>query len=277
MFTPYVLHNEPQALAGFHHLEEKNIWKSKLHKRDHAVQEPTTRTLEPIVTGTSVLAIKYKDGVMLSADTLASYGSLARFRDAERLRKLGDHTLIGGTGDYSDFQYIMKTLDELVTEDEITDDGSKLNPHAIHSYLTRLMYNRRNKMDPLWGQIVVAGFKDGKSYLGLTDLRGTCYTDENIATGYGNYIARALLRKAPAPESLSKEEAKQLLEHCMRVQFYRDARAFDRIQIATVTASGVEISAPYDISTNWDQGVINYSGWNIKNTGAINPNPNVNY
>jgi len=265
MFTPYVLQNEPEALTGFHDLEDKNVWKSKLQKKVNMPHEPTTRTLEPIVTGTSVLAIKYKDGVMLAADTLASYGSLARFRDVERLRKLGDFTLIGGTGDYSDFQYIMKTLDELVTEDEITDDGSKLAPHSIHSYLTRLMYNRRNKMDPLWGQIIVAGFRDGRSYLGVTDLRGTCYTDENIATGYGNYIARALLRKAPAPENLTKEAAQQLLENCMRVQFYRDARAFDRIQIATVTAAGVQISAPYDISTNWDVGLIKYSGWNIKN------------
>ncbi len=67
-----------------------------------------------MVTGSSVLAIKFKDGVMLAADTLASYGSLARFKDVERLRKLGDYTIIGGTGDYSDFQYIMQTLDELV-------------------------------------------------------------------------------------------------------------------------------------------------------------------
>ena len=40
--------------------------------------DPIKRTQQPIVTGTSVLGIKYKDGVMLAADTLASYGSLAR-------------------------------------------------------------------------------------------------------------------------------------------------------------------------------------------------------
>jgi len=236
------------------------------NKNKNKPAEPITKTLEPIVTGTSVLAIKFNEGVMLAADTLASYGSLARFKDVERLRKLGDYTVIGGTGDYSDFQYIMQTLDELVTEDEIADDGSKLSPAAIHSYLTRIMYNRRNKGDPLWGLIIVAGVKDGKSFLGLSDLRGTSYTDDNIATGYGNYIGRALLRKAPPPDQLTREGARQLLENTMRVMFYRDARALDRIQIATVTAAGVEITAPYDISTNWEVGVIKYSGWNIKNS-----------
>ena len=30
------------------------------------------------------------------------------------------------------------------------DDGKELCPWEIHSYLCRVMYNRRNKFDPLW-------------------------------------------------------------------------------------------------------------------------------
>lgn len=66
-----------------------------------------------MVTGTSVLAIKYKDGVVLAADTLGSYGSLARFRNLKRLRCVTDTTVIGASGDYSDFQYTMKELKNL--------------------------------------------------------------------------------------------------------------------------------------------------------------------
>ena len=69
---------------------------------------------DPYVTGTSVIAIKYKDGVILGADTLASYGSMARFRDIERLSAAGKYTLVGGSGEYSDYQHIMKMLDELL-------------------------------------------------------------------------------------------------------------------------------------------------------------------
>jgi 20S proteasome alpha/beta subunit len=66
--------------------------------------DPTTHTTQPIVTGSTVLAIKYADGVMLAADTLASYGSLARYKDMQRLKKVGDATLIGASGEMSDFQ-----------------------------------------------------------------------------------------------------------------------------------------------------------------------------
>lgn len=46
--------------------------------------------------------------------TSASYGSLARFRDIERLHALGTHTILGAAGDMSDFQYLKKELDALL-------------------------------------------------------------------------------------------------------------------------------------------------------------------
>ena len=50
---------------------------------------------------------------MLAADNLASYGSMARFRDIERLIKVGKYTVIGVGGDISDLQYITRLLDDL--------------------------------------------------------------------------------------------------------------------------------------------------------------------
>ena len=45
---------------------------------------------------------------------LASYGSLARFRDVERLIKVGNTTIIGASGDISDFQYITHLLEKIL-------------------------------------------------------------------------------------------------------------------------------------------------------------------
>lgn len=45
---------------------------------------------------------------------LASYGSLARFKDTQRLHAVGDNTLIGASGDMSDFQELQHILDTLL-------------------------------------------------------------------------------------------------------------------------------------------------------------------
>ena len=38
---------------------------------------PRTQTLSPDVTGASVIAVKYDSGVLIAADTLGSFGSMA--------------------------------------------------------------------------------------------------------------------------------------------------------------------------------------------------------
>lgn len=228
----------------------KQLWTEAAADKIAPVTGPSTRTLDPITTGTSVLAIQYKDGVMLTADTLVSYGSLARFRSCSRIKKVGEYTILGASGEYSDFQSTSVMLDELIDRDHAYEDGAKLHPHEIFSYLGRVMYGRRNKFDPLWNQYILAGFRDGKSFLGQVDLYGTAFQDSTLATGYGAHIARPLMRKAYRPD-LSEEEARKVLEDCMRVMFYRDARTINKIQLAKVTAEGIVVSEPYALATEW--------------------------
>jgi 20S proteasome alpha/beta subunit len=74
---------------------------------------PITHTQSPSVTGTSVLGIKYKDGIMMATDTLASYGRLSKYRDTTRMIPVGLNTVVGAGGDISDFQHIQHVLEAL--------------------------------------------------------------------------------------------------------------------------------------------------------------------
>ncbi|XP_049849452.1 proteasome subunit beta type-4-like [Schistocerca gregaria] len=217
------------------------------------VTEPSfhkTHTLTPYVTGSSVLGIKYKDGVMLAADTLASYGSLARFR-LDRIKKINKTTLLAASGEMSDFHSIVRDLDRMMTAEFCMNYGHESTAHEIFSYLSRVMYHKRNRFDPLWNQLVIAGFdSEGKSMLGYIDLNGTAFRDDAIATGFGAYLALPALRNNQS-DQMTEESAFKLLEDCLKVLFYRDARASSEIQIAKITRDTIEISSPYKLSTDW--------------------------
>jgi len=93
-------------------LSELSMWLLHCHMRPrnklstaHAIYR------QPITTGTSVLGIKYSQGVLLAADTLASYGSLAKYDNISRLHKIGQHICMGAGGDLSDFQYLQHVVD----------------------------------------------------------------------------------------------------------------------------------------------------------------------
>ncbi|XP_032569058.1 proteasome subunit beta type-4 [Chiroxiphia lanceolata] len=214
---------------------------------------PFARTLSPMVTGTSVLGVRFEGGVMLAADTVGSYGSLARFRGISRLLRVNDCTVLGASGDYADFQYLQQVIDQMVIDEELLGDGHTYSPRAIHSWLTRVMYNRRSKINPLWNTLVIGGCSGGQGFLGYVDMLGVAYEAPTLATGFGAYLAQPLMREVlEKKQSLSQEEARDLLERCLRILYYRDARSFNRYELATVTEKGVQVEGPLTLEANWD-------------------------
>jgi 20S proteasome subunit beta 7 len=228
-----------------------------------AAAPPRRHTTSPIVTGTSVLGIVYDGGVLLAADTLLSYGSMAKHQTAERLKAV-QGVVLGASGEYSDFQQIVQILEAKALEETTTalsvmdslyaDHKSDFTAASTWNYLRMLMYQRRNKGNPYWNDLIVAGADaTGKPFLGMVDKIGTTVTDNVLATGFGSYLALPLMREKWHPQ-LTEGEARALLEDCMKVLFYRDCRASSRIQLAKCAGGQVLVSDPYQLETNWDAG-----------------------
>ncbi|CAB1103649.1 unnamed protein product [Ectocarpus sp. CCAP 1310/34] len=92
--------------------------------------------------------------------------------------RVGECTLIGASGEYSDFQHIMETLEDYHQYDVNMDDGFERSPAEIYNLLRTIMYNRR-----------------------------TCYEDNILATGFGGHLALPILRKKWRPD-LEEGEAR---------------------------------------------------------------------
>ena len=64
------------------------------------------------------IRMKYPTQVVVSCNTTfpssGSYGSTLRYKNVERIRPVGKHSLIGASGEISDFQEILRYLDELM-------------------------------------------------------------------------------------------------------------------------------------------------------------------
>ena len=106
-------------------------------------------------------------------------------------------------------------------EESNEDDGHSLSPAQVYAYLAHTMYERRSKIDPLWNALVIGGFdkKTNEPFLGYVDLLGTTYQSSTIATGFGLHLSQLMLRKAVEGRetTLTEEEARSILEECMRV------------------------------------------------------------
>lgn len=215
------------------------------------------------------------------ADTGASYGSLARYTDIDRIVSVNDNTLLSFSGELSDWQYLHgEIIKNLVDEDIISNDGIERSPREIHAYLTRVLHHYRNKANPLYNQLVVSGVQNKENsdekelYLGYVDLYGTSFTDNYVATGFGLHMALPLLRQHYR-DDLTYDEAKTILENAMRVLVYRHCRTINKFTIANITYDQTtqqvqqNISQPYELPTQWS-----YSRF-VKPTHQELPLPNI--
>lgn len=151
-------------------------------------------------------------------------------------------------------------------------DGHELRPEHVFEYMSRVMYNRRTKMNPLWNSMIIAGTSPAPlaiqvqettntpkpsegPFLSYVDLLGTTYSSPVIATGMGSAMGIPLLRKVTdddAWKSLTRENARKTLDECMKVLYYRDARSLNKFSVATVTSEGITIEKDQTVPTQWE-------------------------
>lgn len=160
-----------------------------------------------------MLGIRFDGGVLVAADTLVSYGSLARYQNIERVFQINNKILLGGGGDFADIQSIKRSIDQKMIEDQCCNDGVVMKPAELSSWLTRVLYNRRCRMNPLYIDVVVGGVDEvGKPFLGNVDLRGRAYDDYVVATGFARHLALPLVReRKPKDREFTFEEATSLV------------------------------------------------------------------
>ncbi|CAF1217963.1 unnamed protein product [Adineta steineri] len=210
-----------------------------------------TRTVTPVVTGSSVAAFIFNGGVILAADVLGSYGSLAKYRNLPRIHQVNDQTVMALSGDLSDADYIKESIDAKVDEDIVQEDGSEMTPVALHAWCTRLLYHRRTKLNPLLTSVIVAGLENNEPFLGRVNDKGSAYKEFLIMTGIGNHLALGWVRTILENSAqLNKDQAEQLMDRIIKQLYYRDCRGFARYRVCIVTKDGVEFKAK-EVQPDW--------------------------
>lgn len=204
-----------------------------------------------ITTGTSIVGVKYDKGVIIAGDMLVSYGNLARYHNVDRVFKINENIILGVSGDYADFQFIKQLIDEMILSHYSMEDKITMKPKDLYTWLTRVLYNRRSKFNPLWLEMVVGGMQYDEPFLGHVNVRGRAYTNDVVASGFGTHLALPIMREYSEKGVLNEAKAQELIKKSMEVLFYRDCRGYPRYSQANMNDQGCTITK-HDVDQNWD-------------------------
>jgi proteasome beta subunit len=186
-----------------------------------------SQALEPgrVPHGTTVLAFKFADGVVMAGDRLATEGNRVASRDLEKVLPADSHSLIaiaGAAGPALEMARLMRI--ELEHYEKI--EGEQLEIEGKANKLSQMV--RANLPAAMQGMVVVplfAGYdlRRHQGRLWKFDVTGGRYEEtDHEATGSGGLYARESLKKVHRNDC-SREEALR-----MAVQALTDAADEDR-------------------------------------------------
>ena len=210
-----------------------------------------------------IVALKYKDGVIIGSDTQLHYGSFTKYVNVDRHFDIGPDTTVATSGYWADTQFMVDDLKELEREDALLDDGRTTSAKGIHAYLKLVTYQKRCDFNPALISVVVAGKKEGEEpFLGWVDSVGSYATTDMFATGLAHHLCIPVLREAAEDgkwKNLTREDATAVVKKCLGIAFLRGKPTCARCIISDTTDGSRKHSEPFMVNGDSSEtGVIKF-------------------
>ena len=188
-------------------------------------------------SGTTIVAIRFKDGVLIASDKQTTVGMMVYHNKAQKLHQITDNILIGAAGLVGDIQALVKILQANLKLKYLRSKNEPTAEEAA-SFLSSLM--NYYKWFPFFTEVIVVG-KDNDDYniYSIDEAGGLEKFDNFTSTGSGMVFALGVL-ETEYKENISEEEARELAKKAILAAIKRDLGSGYGIEIWTLTKEGLK-------------------------------------
>jgi len=195
-------------------------------------------------TGTTLIGIVCKDGVVMAADRQSTGGqSLVLDKNATKVYPINDYLVISGCGMASDAHRVPKILSAELKLKELRSKSRPTVKQAA-SLLSNLNYSgiRQPSMIPQQAGFLIAGFNEDGS-TGLFNVMPDGATievkDYDASVGSGMPYVLGLLERQ-YKKDLSIKEGVELAKEALKSSTQRDVGSGYGIDVFTITKDGIK-------------------------------------
>jgi proteasome beta subunit len=205
-------------------------------------------------TGTTILGIICKNGVIMASDRRATAGHLILSKNTKKAVKINDYIVMSGTGNASDIEMQKKII---AAQLKLKELKSKKRPtiKEAANLIGMVTYQniRQPAMIPSIVGTLVAGFnEDGTTELYTIEPAGTAMKVEDYDANFGSGMPFVLgLLERQYKEDMTIEEATKLAIEAIKSSSQRDTGSGSGIDVFIITKDGInqvieqEITAEY--------------------------------
>jgi len=194
-------------------------------------------------TGTSILGIVCKDGVIMAADRRSTAGNLILSKNAQKAVQINNYLVTSGTGVASDIDMLQKIVSAELRLKELRSKQRPTVKEAAHLIAT-LAYRsiRQPTMITFIAGTLVAGFnEDGTTELYSVEPAGSVMKVEDYDANFGSGMPFILgLLERQYKKDLSIKEGVNLAIEAIKSSTQRDVGSGNGIDVFTITKDGIK-------------------------------------
>ena len=194
-------------------------------------------------TGTTILGIVCKDGVVMAADRQSTAGTIVMSKNSEKIKKVNDYLLFAGTGMVSDIQKAIKLA---AAELRLKELRAKTRPSVKQgaNLVSSIIY--QSVRQPAMLQFMVGSLiggidEDGKAELYSIDPSGGIVkiTDYDANFGSGMPYVLGLLERQ-YKEDMTVKQGVELAIEAIKSSTQRDIGSGYGMDVFTLTKDGIK-------------------------------------
>jgi len=207
-------------------------------------------------TGTSILGIVCRDGIVMAADRRATAGNLIVSKNTRKVVKINEYLVASGTGIASDIDMLQKIIG---AELKLKHLRSKTRPTVKEgaNLIGTIAYRNIREFStlPFIAGMLVAGLnEDGVTELYTIEPAGTVSKVEDYDANYGSGMPFILgLLERQYRKDMTVKEAVQLAIEAIKSSTQRDMASGNAIDVFTITKAGIQHEIKQKIEADYKE------------------------
>ncbi len=205
-------------------------------------------------TGTTILGIVCKDGVVMASDRQSTAGNIVMNKDSEKTKKILDSFLFSGTGMVSDIQRTAKLLSAELRLKELKSKSTPTVKQAAN-LLATIVYSsiRQPSMVPSMVGTLFGGFnEDGTVELYSIEPAGSVIKVKDYDANFGSGMPYVLgLLERQYKKDISVKEGIELAKEALKSSTQRDTGSGYGLDIFTIIKDGIKKAVEQEIVSEY--------------------------
>ncbi|KAF9934874.1 Proteasome subunit beta type-7 [Modicella reniformis] len=221
----------PQTKGGFNF--DNYVRNAALEGRGLAVPKATK-------TGTTIVGLIYKDGIVLGADTRATSGPIVADKNCEKIHYLAPNMYCCGAGTAADTEMTTSLISSQLELHRLST-GRQARVDTAMTLLKQMLFKHQGHI----GAALVLGGVDIKGpHLYTIAPHGSTDKLPYVTMGSGSLAAMSVFESRYKP-GLSREEGIELVKDAIEAGIFNDLGSGSNVDVTVITSERVETLRNY--------------------------------